>query len=213
MGLLKGHTDRVVQLAFLKDGRTLASTGYDGSIRRWDVETQKEGKPIRPPGSRIDSLAVWEDGQGGLRLAFASHSSGGGLIALDDWELEHVTSTPDRVALSPDGTRLVCTAGGNGNGVALWDVPGKTRLGYLPGATFPRALAFTPDGKHIIATGVESTRIYRTDGGKLVARIDHPEKATYGSLAVSPDGLWLAVGTLKGSIRVWHLPSLLTPPG
>jgi hypothetical protein len=33
------------------------------------------------------------------------------------------------------------------------------------------------------------------------------------ALAVSPDARWLAVGTLKGPIHVWHLPSLLAPPG
>jgi serine/threonine protein kinase len=213
VGLLKGHTDRVEQLTFLKDGRTLLSAGFDGSIRRWDVETRQEGKQLRAAGPRLDCLAVWEDGQGGLRLGLAATTETGGLVSLDDVNLEHVTAIPDRVALSPDGTRLACTAGGNGNGVALWDVPGKTRLGFLPGAPFPRALAFTPDGKHVIATAVESTRIHETAGGKLVAQVDHAERAVYGSLAVSPDGRWLAVGTLKGAVRVWHLPSLLVPPG
>jgi len=68
VGRLKGHTDRVLQLVFLKDSRTLLSTGYDGSIRRWDVEEQKEREPLRASGPRVDSLSVWEDGRGNLRL-------------------------------------------------------------------------------------------------------------------------------------------------
>jgi WD40 repeat protein len=211
--MLKGHTDRVVQLVFLKDGRTLLSTGYDGSIRSWDIGTRQEGKSLRAPGSRIDCLAVWEDGKGGLRLAFTSYGDDGVFVSLDGVVLERVTAGPDRVALSPDGTRLACTAGGNGNGVALWDVRGKTRLGLLPEAPFPRGLAFTPDGKHIVVMGRDDTRIYETASGKLVARVDPPEKAVYGSLAVSPDACWLAVGTDRGTVCVWHLPSLLAPPG
>jgi hypothetical protein len=213
-GTLKGHTDRVLQLAFLRDGRTLLSTGYDGSIRRWDVETLQEGKPLRGPGPRLDCLAVWEDRQGGLHLAVTgSRKDYGFFVSLDDLELERATTGPGRVALSPDGTRLACTAGGNGNGVALWDVPARTRLGLLPEAPFPRGLAFTPDGKHVVVMGRDDTRIYETAGGKLAARVDQPEKAVYGSLAVSPDGRWLAVGTNNGTVRVWHLPSLLAPPG
>jgi WD40 repeat protein len=212
VGLLKGHTDRVLQLAFLKDGRTLLSTGYDGSIRRWDMETQKAGKLLRKPGRRIDTLAVWEDGQGGLRLAITSYRSDDyGFVGVDDMELERLRLVPDTVALSPDGTRLACTAGAN-HGVAVWDLPGKTRLGLLHDVPFPRGLAFTPDGKHIVVEGFDHTRIYQTTGGKQVARVDHSEKTVPNSVAVSPDGRWLAVGTLEGSVRVWHLPSLLVPP-
>jgi hypothetical protein len=207
-GTLKGHTQRVTQLAFLKDGKTLLSTGHDGSIRRWDVEKQKEGKPLLPPGRRIDCLAVWEDGRGGLRLAYA----GPNFVGVDGQELERLSSQPLGVALSPDGTRLACPARDEREGgVALWELPGKVRLGQIPGSPRPRGLAFTPDGKHVVVAGGQDTRIYETADGKQAARVEHPENAA--ALAVSPDGRWLAVGTLKGLIRVWHLPTLLAPPG
>jgi serine/threonine protein kinase len=207
--VLKGHTDRVAQLAFLADGRTLLSAGYDGSVRRWDVEKQQEGKLLRARGPRLDCIAVREDGEGGLRLALAGLDRRG-FVSMDDQVLEHPARYPDSVALSPDGTRLACTATEN-NSVALWELPGKTRLALLPAAPTPEGLAFTPHGKHIVVMGLESTHIYETATRKPVARVDHPEKA--GALALSPDGRWLAVGTLKGTVRIWHLPSLLTPPG
>jgi hypothetical protein len=211
VGLLKnGHTDRVVQLAFLQDGRTLLSTGYDGSIRRWDVEKQQEGKPLRTRGPRIDCLNVWEDGHGGMRLALAGFHFAG----LDDEVLERFPYGNGMAALSPDGTRLACSkqeriARAKESFVALWELPGKTRLGEFPDAPLASGLAFTPDGKHVVVMGADYTRIYETAGGKPVARVDHPEKAV--ALAVSPDARWLAVGTLKGTVRVWHLPSLLAP--
>ncbi len=185
-----------------------SSAGYDGSIRRWDVETRQEGKPLRAGGPRLDSLGVWEDGHGGLRLALAGLERRG-FVSVDDNELERPVRYPDCVALSPDGARLACTAQEK-DGAALWELPGRTRLGLLPDAPFPCGLTFTPDGKHVVVTGLDHTRIFETAGRKPVARVDHPEKA--GSLAVSPDGGWLAVGTLKGPVRVWHLPSLLALP-
>ncbi len=210
-GQLKGHTDRVNRLLFLKDGRTLFSTGFDGSIRSWDVAKREEGKPLRPPGRRLDDLDVWEDGRGGLRLALIGYRDDGfGFVALDDMELERLSTTPGRAALAPDGTRLACTTGEN-NGVVVWELGSQNRrLGLLVEAPFPRALAFTPDSKHLLVAGMRRTLIYAMTTRQSVAHVDHPEQAL--SLAVSPDGRWLAVGTLKGLVRVWHLPSLLASP-
>jgi WD40 repeat protein len=116
------------------------------------------------------------------------------------------------VALSPDGSRLACPAReSSDDSVVLWDLPGKKRLGLLPGSPRPCGLAFTPGGKHVVVAGADETRIYETATRKQVARVAHPEKAV--ALAVSPDGRWLAAGTLKGPLLVWRLPALLAPPG
>jgi serine/threonine protein kinase len=231
VGVLQGHTGRVTQLAFLKDGRTLLSTGYDGSIRRWDVKTQKQGTQLRAPGRRLDCFDAWEDGRGTMYLAYGGPNFVGvetvqlerppaderpmlndlRIAGTEDVQLERLSFQPLGVALSPDGTRLACPSSALREGdVALWQLP-RTYLGVLRGATPPRGVAFTPDGKYVVVAGPDTTRIYEAAGGKQVAQVEHSQKAV--SLAVSPDGQWLAVGTLKGPIRVWHLPSLLVPPG
>jgi hypothetical protein len=221
VGLLKGHTDRVLQLAFLRDGRTLLSAGFDGSVRRWDVEKQQEDKPLPAGGPRIDCLNVWENGQGDPRLALAGSDPNGsptGYVSLDNVMLPRFSAGNGVAAFSPDGTRLACSktermARAKESYVALWNVAGKTPapLGELPEAPIASGLAFTPDGKHVVVMGNDHTRVYEAAGGKQVARVDHPEGG--GALALSPDARWLAVGTVKGPIRVWHLPSLLPPPG
>jgi WD40 repeat protein len=224
-GQLKGHTDRVSQLAFLKDGRTLLSTGFDGSIRRWDVVKQEEGKPLREHGPRLDCLNVYEDAQGGLRVALAGYASKvhpSTFVSLSigndapDEVLERFSYGPGQAALSPDGKRLACSRQDRmvkprDSNVALWSLPDKAPLGELSEAPQPVGLAFTPDGQHVVVAGATYTCIYETASGKAVARVDHPERAV--SLAVSPDGRWLAIGTLKGPVRIWQLPSLLPPPG
>jgi len=39
---LKGHTGRIVSVAFFQDGRTLATGSRDGTVKLWDVATGQE---------------------------------------------------------------------------------------------------------------------------------------------------------------------------
>ena len=45
--LLTGHTNLVASISFSPDGGTLASGGYDGTIRLWDAETGALKQTIR----------------------------------------------------------------------------------------------------------------------------------------------------------------------
>jgi WD40 repeat protein len=211
-GELQEHTDRVEQLVFLRDGKTLLSAGFDGSIRSWDVEAKRESTPLRASGPRIDSLDVWEDPAAGLRLALGGQH----FVSLNDLVLERFPYGPGRAVLSPDGTMLACSkqdrvARPNMSYVALWRVADTAPLGDLPAAPLAAGLAFTPDGRHVIVVGSGSTIIYAAATRREVARIAPPGSAV--SVAVSPDGSWLAIGTLRGEIHIWHLPTLLGQAG
>ena len=61
-------------------------------------------------------------------------------------------TTPNSLALSPDGGRLFVANAGNNN-VAVFDLerPGQARpMGFIPVGWYPTSVRVTPDGLHLL---------------------------------------------------------------
>jgi WD40 repeat protein len=60
--MFKGHDNSVLALSLTKDGKTLASCGYeDKTVRVWDVATQTS-KAVIKIGVEVNSVAISPDG-------------------------------------------------------------------------------------------------------------------------------------------------------
>ena len=116
--VLRGGDDGVRALAFSRDGLTLASADFDGTLRLWDLRARKPlGEPLRENIGEVWSVA-FAPGGGVLAAAGAD-----GTVRL--WNAQQGTplaaSTPGHgavrsVAFSPGG-RLLASAGDDG---AVW---------------------------------------------------------------------------------------------
>lgn len=189
---LVGHDGAVHDLALLPNGRRIASVGEDGTMRIWNLESNREEfmlRDTRNAGKLIGSLGGVLDGVLNRNRVLAS-TSRTALRAL---------------AVSPDGTKLA-----TGNMVlSLWDLEHKKFIRDL--AVFPTRIfgvAFSPDGKLVAAqSSDEGVKVANVDGG--LVKSAYTGSGSY-RLSFSPDGDHLAAPFLERSptksrgIRCWN---------
>ena len=169
---LKGHQGAINTVGFSSDGKRLVTASADKTARVWDLENA--GAAIRPLEGLSDDGSSWSlvtrfspDGQliaaaNGSSVRLWDAATGRLVRELSPGEKGRVSS----VAFSPTDNRLLAVGyGGQADVsyVALWDIDAGTELARLTGATdLPGyqvdentgqvgALAFSPDGKYLVA--------------------------------------------------------------
>jgi WD40 repeat protein len=116
-------------------------------------------------------------------------------------------------AFSPDGKLVALGQGGEidtGKVHLIQTETGKlvrTISGHQYGVT---DLLFTPDGRHLISTGRDTTvRICQVEDGKEVLQLGEPRggqfKDWFSALALAPDGQAIAAADIAGKVHVWRL--------
>jgi WD40 repeat protein/uncharacterized caspase-like protein len=110
-GVLSGHGKGVTQVAFSRDGRLLASSSSDNSIKIWDVASRRELRTFVGHTANVESLDFSPD----ARL-LASASDDGGTFLWDTNTGEHLLTL---ISLDDGGEWMVVTPQGLFDGTPI----------------------------------------------------------------------------------------------
>ncbi|HXF84169.1 MAG TPA: TIR domain-containing protein [Anaerolineales bacterium] len=198
------HGGEVTGVAFTRDSKLVATSGADGLIWFWDVQTGKAQFHLdNGKDQRIHSLAI-------------SPTNGLAAVGLHDkiniWDVETrafvvaLNHAGDIVTLafSSDGKWLA--TGSTDGTVILWKIEGKNITPHgntLRLSGYPRILTFSPDQRWL-AGGGSTSHAYLWDIATTqeMARIPHGNPVT--GIAFSPNGAQLLTASRK-VVRIWDL--------
>jgi WD40 repeat protein len=205
----EGHTFMISSLMFSLDGKLLASAGYDGTIRLWNLTAKRESFiSLVGHSGKITSVAFSPDGR---ILATGSSDK---TVKLWDTEtkgelatLRGHTDEVWSVAFSPDG-RVLAT-GSPDRTVRFWDVATKRELSLLTGniGSLVRDVKFSPDGKTLILyTGTYNNTVRLWDiATKQELPLLSGRMSALTSMALSVDGKRLATYGMSSELKIWNL--------
>jgi DNA-binding beta-propeller fold protein YncE len=214
---LEGHTKKVWSVVALRDNTRALSGGFDNTLRLWELASGKCLKMIEcgtDGGDDVFSSAVNPAGT----QALSGHRDG----RLRLWNLEtgqclatlkgH-SKTLNSVQITPDGRFAV--SGSDDKTVKLWDLEAGTCVGTLEGhQSDVQSVAISTDGTLIASAGLtdNTARIWDWKSGACLQVIKNEGFWAPVSIAFSPDGSRLVVGTAVNTIYVYHLTGIPAAP-
>ena len=203
--------------AVSSDGRLVAAVGrFSGrnAVQVWDVETGELESAFDVPQD-----SAWPPLTCPLEFTVDGRLLIGFRDSLLEWdpktdELSKLLDDVWTFDLNDDDRMLIGRSGLGGNGgkyATVYDLQQDTEVQLSSHGVAIASIALDPTGS-IAVTGdiYGNLRVgpANGDGPHLLTRDNEPAV----TVAVSPDGRWIASGHTDGSIRLWPMPDLSTPP-
>ncbi len=206
--VLRGHTSYVFPVAYSRDGRWLASGGWDNTLRLWDAAT---GEPCAtlPHPSLVCDVAFGPDGTWLV-------TGCGGYDRLRIWDvatarLRKEIPLPDRsfytLIVSPDGARVAATMSYQPNNkcrLIEFDLASGKSLFSTEG----EALAYSPDGRWLAIAAADAQTMLLLDARThdTIARFSGHESRVFRA-TFSLDSRRLASCGHDYTVRLWQIES------
>jgi WD40 repeat protein len=199
---LPAHSGRL-SMVFAPDGKTIAAADHGGCIDQWDVATGKL-RPTSPEPNGHWQMGFVNNGREilitGQSVAWWDVTSGKLVRRVPrdpDWSLYP--------SISPNGKLMAaCLLSGD---LVLIDADSGRQVRTLPGhKSHPVMTAFSPDGTKLFSAGGKDPRVIIWDvaTGEQLHALQGNTNGAY-TIAVSPNGRWLALDQGYSDIRIWEV--------
>ncbi|MGD1903387.1 MAG: WD40 repeat domain-containing protein [Geitlerinemataceae cyanobacterium] len=202
---LTSASNYVYPFALGADGRTIASSSYDGSLRIWTTENTELIASLAGPVRSI-SPASTSSGSHSLSTDTADKNmelwrSGSALLA------KHLVGHPSRISavtLSPSSKLAI--VGCDDGSIAIWDVETGQSLRKLPAhRTSVKALVASIDETLLVSSATDRTlKVWELATGELRFDLECSSDVTI-ALSLDSDRNLLVSGSQSGRISIWDL--------
>ena len=198
---LSGHQAGIVTVTFSPDGKTLATTSVDKTVKLW----RRDGgllETLRGHETSVMTVAFSPNG----RLLVSASDDG----TLKFWQLDGTLLKTFKghdaavmtIVFSPDGQTLASSS--VDKTLKLWRLDGtliETFKGHEAGVP---SVAFSPDGQTLASGSSDRTiKLWHLEGRLLKTFKGH--EAGIWSVAFSPNGQTLASASADNTVKLWPL--------
>ncbi|MEH1823519.1 MAG: serine/threonine-protein kinase [Nostoc sp.] len=202
---LQAHENSVLSVAISPDGKTIASSGDNSTIKLWNLTTGKQISSLNGHFQRVNVVVISPDGK---LLVSASDDN-----TIKIWNLTtqkqirtlmgHSDSV-HALAISADSETLV--TGSDDNTIKIWDLATGEEIRTLAGHTFwVRSVAISPNSVILASGSFDKTiKIWNLTKGYPIRTLEGNSQ-TVTTVAISPDGKTLASGGRDRTIKLWDL--------
>ncbi|MGH1396715.1 MAG: protein kinase domain-containing protein [Trichormus sp.] len=202
---LPGHENTVSSVAVSPDGKIIASSGDDRTIKLWNIATGQQVATLTGHSRKVNIVAISPDGQ---TLVSGSDDNTIKIWNLKTCQVMHtLTGHSDAIhALAISANNKTLVSGSDDKTVKVWNITNGRLITSLRGHRFwIRSVAISPDNMTIASGSFDKTiKIWNLQTESLLRTIAGRSE-TVTSIAFSPDGNILASASRDRTIKLWNI--------